>query len=540
MPSLPSLELVRYGFPVPDYPYYHVRLRAGAEAAQEAPVVRVRANGRRVRDFVVLSEQGRDLRKVLPAGRSSDVVVRLDWRNGTQNRLEIDLDAGGIQTLTHESQSPAWNGYWNDAWGFYASVVLAETAGHARSGEPVHLLLNVYASRLDDPEREVRVVAIDPASGAAKPVPCQVSGVSRWDKREDVHSQPTVTFEVAFFADVPARSRAVYLIFYGNPDAPVETYASDLAVTGSGLDLVVENSHYRTTLHPKSGVIDEILLKQGVDVLFDHKLETNGALHWNPDVYAPPRAWIHTSDWDPPQAHTETVGPLFVSAKRWGPLPDYPEVECSVSYTFYAHLPYIMVSTTIDVLHDMDVQALRNGEIVINQNAVREYAWKGLDGAIETVVIKDRPRHPTRALDLPARTPWWAFFNRDTPCALAALNLELTNMQRSGGSEPWEPFIYLHWGPWYYCARPLVYTFATPNPQRMAHVLGGSSFYERMALLPCRLGTHDGDRFRGIEETHARLAQPLARTAAVLDIDLRTPEEWVPPLLVSEFEEMDE
>jgi hypothetical protein len=119
------------------------------------------------------------------------------------------------------------------------------------------------------------------------------------------------------------------------------------------------------------------------------------------------------------------------------------------------------------------------------------------------------------------------------------LNLELTNMQRSGGRERWEPFVYLHWGPWYYCARPLVYTFATPNPQRVAHVPGGSIFGERMALLPCRLGAHDDDRFRVIDDANERLTQPLSTTAAVLDIDLRTSEEWVPPILVSEFEEID-
>lgn len=536
----PELQLVRYGFPEPDHPYYHVRLSAALTTA-DTPVVRVRANGRRVRDFSVHAPGVPAPRKALLAGEACDIVVRLDWHNGEDNRVEIDLGgADGEQTAVHGSRAPALGGYWDSRWGYYASVVLYETAGLPRAGEPVHLLLNVYASRLADPEREVRVVAVDPLSGVTTEVPSQVYGVSLWDKRKDEHCQPTITFEVAFFADVPPGAARVYLIFYGNGAAAAPRYSTDLAVQGEGLGLTVENSHYRVQLHPQSGVIDEILLKQGVNVVFDHHLETNGALHWNPDVYAPPRTWIHTSDWDPPAGHGATVGPIFATLRRWGPLPEYPEVVCSVTYTFYANTPYVEMSSSMDVLKDLDVQALRNGEIVVNHNVVREFAWKKLEGAVGTVVIKERPRHPTRGLDLPARTPWWAFFNRDIPCALAALNLELAQMRGDGGRSRWEPYIYMHWGPWAYCARPLVYTFATPNPQRVAHVPGGSSFYERTAILPCRLGAHDADRFRVIEETYGRLEQPLTMTAAVLDIDPRTPEEWTPPLLVAEFEEIED
>jgi hypothetical protein len=104
----------------------------------------------------------------------------------------------------------------------------------------------------------------------------------------------------------------------------------------------------------------------------------------------------------------------------------------------------------------------------------------------------------------------------------------------------WEPYFYMHWGPWAYCARPLVYTFATPNPQRLIRVPASSSYYERVAIYPCRLGTTDKDRFVPVEQVYQRLARPLSTSVTAFDIDARVAEEWVPPILVSEFEEMED
>ena len=124
------------------------------------------------------------------------------------------------------------------------------------------------------------------------------------------------------------------------------------------------------------------------------------------------------------------------------------------------------MTSTIDVRKEIDVQALRNGEIVLNQKVVKEFAWKKMNGDVGAVGYQGAAASPTCALDLDAKTPWWAFYNRDIPCALAARTWSFTAVRRSDGMARWEPFYYLHWGPWVYCARPLIYTFAMPNPQR--------------------------------------------------------------------------
>ena len=535
------IQIISFGFPVPEHPYYHVRLRLDPPAT-DLNVVRVLVNDARVRDFTVYSGGMRDRKHTWAASRPSELVVRADWVNGTQVAVEIYAEdsAGTLHELAAEGRAPDHGGWWDARWKYCGSTVLAETAGAARAGEPVHLWLGLYADRLTDPAREIRVVGIDPVSGQPQEVPSQVYGVSTWEKFADEHCQPTTTVGVAFLADVPAHTEKVYLIFYGNPNALAPVYPTDLRASGEGLGLTVENSHYRIVLHPDSGAIDEIHLKQNVNRVFAHHLETNGALHWNPGVYAPPRTWMHASDWNPPQ-HAETiVGPVFAMTRRWGPLPDYPEVNCSITYLFYHNTPYVIASSVLDVQRDLDVVALRNGELVVNQELVDEFAWKQADGSIETVVIKTLPRHPVPALEIDARVPWWAFFNRDVPCALAAINLELAGMQRADGLAQWEPYYYLHWGPWYYCARPLVYTFITPNPQRLIRVSAGSSYYERLAFYPCRLGSTDADRFTPIEQTAQRLFRPLRASVVQFDTDARVPEEWVPPILVSAFEELED
>jgi len=537
-----KLECINYGFPYSERPCYHIKFRLDGETKEELEVSRIEVNGKWARDYWVFNDGRFDAKNAFLPHGTNELTVRVDWENGAEYTVKVRCKDAKDKTveLSQSSRAPSSGGYWDKRWRYYGSNVLEETEGFVREGEPVHLLLGLYADRMSDPAREIRVVGIDPESGRPEEVPCQVYGSSTWDKMKDDHCQPTTTVEVAFLADVPAFTSKVYLIFYGNPDADAPSYATDLEVSGEGYGLTVQNNHYKVVLHPKSGAIDEIHLKQNANVVFDHHRETNGSLHWNPGVYAPPRTWIHASDWENPGGYSTMGGPVFFTTKRHAPLPLYPEVVCSVTYRFYANKPYIIVESMIDVTKDMDVVALRNGEIVLNHDVVREFAWKKADGQIGSVVIKERPRHPARGMDLHVSTPWFAFYNREVPCALGVVNLDLSAYRRDRGLVEWAPWNYLNWGPWVYCARPLIYTFATTNPQRVIHVSSGSSYYERMAFHPCRLGLTEEERFLPIEETALKLQHPLRTTVTHLDIDERVPEEWVPPILVEEFEEMED
>lgn len=543
-----AIKRVTYSFPTPKHPCYHVDLTIQMETAKDWVVEQVMTNGRECRDFWVYSNGKYFKDDVILGGASSNVVVRLDWTNSSSNTVELNLiekEGNERVPLTSSSTAPSEGGFWNPAWKYYASVVLRENDGYARTSEPIHMTLAVYADRVTDLEKEVRVVAVDPLSGVQAEVPSQVYGVSSWaEQPANKRYQPTAICEVAFLADVPARTEKVYLVFYGNPRAEKPVYLTDLKVTGEGLGLTVENAFYKMHMQDTSGSVDEIWLKMGVNEKLEHRLETNGAVQWNPGIYSPPRPWIHASDWNPPPHYAEIRGPVFCMTKRWGVFPQYPEIEVSITYLFYANNPYLMFDSTLDVLKDLPVKALRNGEVVFNRAVFDEFAWKKPDGTMGSMVITDGPRHPKHALRIEPDTPWLAYYSREHRCGFGGITLRLSETRRGEGLPRIDyPFIYLAWGPWTYWSRVYTYTYGSNNPQRMVPVAGGSTYYEKMAFLPFRLGETDADRFTCLEQYQQRLVHPLDWRIE-LDTDLRvprpTPEEWVPPILVAEFEEMEE
>jgi hypothetical protein len=366
-------------------------------------------------------------------------------------------------------------------------------------------------------------------------------GLRRDPKDEffEVRYQPTVTCQVAFLADVPAGATRVYLAFYGNPKAPAPRYASALRVEGNGLGLAVENEYYRTTLAAASGAIDEIHMKMGVDRVFAHHLETNGALHWNPGIYSPPRMWLHASDWNPP-AHAEAMaGPVFASTKRSGPLPYYEEeTEVAITYRFYDRLPWIHMSSTYQVKKPLAVQALRHGEIVLNRDLVDEFAWRAPGGGAQTMMIEDQPRHPAHAKVLPPDIPWACLFNRRQRCGLGLVTAKLAYFRMDGGlAKTFNNYSYLQWGPWVYYCRPIVYTVSSANNGRHVPVPAGNFYYEEMAFVPIRVDPR-GEDFQQLELLYQKLSHPMD-VQVVEDTDARAPEGWVPPVLVAEFEEME-
>ncbi len=538
-----DLEKRCFSAPTPDAPYYFLKLALSGPLEADAEITEVRVNGERNRDFTAVN----DGTKAVPALWLADaeerlLYLRLDWAAGDAFAIEIDLklEGGGAQTLQLECTATEDHGYWNKDWRYYASYVLRETSGRARVQEPVHTVLGLYEDRIRDPEAEIRVVEIDPATGAAQEIRSQVYSSSVWDKWQDINCQPTTTIQVAFLADVPANTSKVFLIFYGNPKAQKPAYPTDLVLSGEGYGLSIENQYYTVNLHKDSGSIDEILPKAQPGLTYCHHLETNGALQWNPGIYAPPKTWMHASDWVHPANFTVVAGPIFIMVKRFNPIADYEEVDCSLTYLFYSGQPGILVESSIDVNKDLDVVALRNGSVVLNKETTGDFAWMDVDHTVKSVHITDLPRHPVKGMVFDARTPWFAFYNRQKGNALGVLNLEFGGVRRSGGLIEWEPYYYLHWGPWFYVSRPIIYTFTSNNPQRVMHMTAGTSFFEKYQLLPFTAARDEagGNDFSALADAYAQASEPLSKTTAKFDTDARVPDEWVPPILVSHFEEM--
>ena len=536
-----KLNMVGFGWPTPETPYYFLHLCA-EDIAVDTEVTGVVVNGRRCRDF----EACNDGRAAVPpvmraqAGRR-DLYIRVDWQKGDTFDVAVTLKGGENSVeLRNSYTADQEHGYWDKNWKYYAAHVVKETAGIARVDEPVHAVLAMYMDRLTDAQRELRVVEVDSQTGQAREIRSQVYAVSTWDKWQNINCQPTTTAQIAFLANVPANGQRVYLFFYGNPNAPQPRYETDLCVSGEGYGLSIQNEYYTVNLHKDSGSIDEILPRDREGLTYCHQLETNGALQWNPGIYAPPKTWMHASDWVAPKDFTVISGPIFVMVKRFNPIVDYEEVECSLTYIFYSRNKAITVESNIDVTKDLDVVALRNGSVVLNKETTGDFAWKDVDHQVRNVHIQDMPRHPVKAMTLDARTPWFAFYNRRQGNALGVVNLEFGGVRRQGGLIEWEPHYYLHWGPWFYVSRPIIYTFASNNPQRVMHMTAGTSFFERYELFAFNVEKGEGeyDGFAEMERMNRMAREPLSKLTAKYDTDERVPDEWVPPILASHFEEM--
>ena len=562
-------QKMSFGYPDGRFPFYDLTYTFRKEEVRPFTLMKISVNGREVRDFSIsgidddrIAMEGYQRRypqygKKITGKAGVSVKVRCDWTKDETYRLSVEGEDENGQSVVLEATGMAEGrfGFWNPDWKYYATVVLRESEGIRRVQEPVHIKMALYADRLTDPAREIRVVEFDPyrmnqPEGPYTEVPSQVYHVHTWDDRGLVNKEeidkesgtrivrylPTTTLEMAFFADVYPYSEKVYLVFYGNARAKPPTYVTDLRVSGPEIGQVVENDQMRVDLDDSSGAIFGVFLKQGKDILLEHRLETNGAVHWNPGAYSPPYAWVHASDWKSP--HFEQVsGPVFHMTERWAPLPHFDDVMVTITYVFYAGKPYIISSSITEVLKDFYGKALRNGEIVFNHEAFNTFAHKTLMGDIEEIAIETSLKHPEHVVDIPYDVPWVAFSNQEKKIGFGAIALTLTNTNKYGGlSDAEQPYYYVANGPWIYFSRALNYSFGSNNTSRMIRCVAGSLYYEKTAFLPFVMGESQPDNYGIVEEYDALLRHPLHASYS-LDTDNRNNPGWVVPILVEPFDE---
>nr|HPO07750.1 hypothetical protein [bacterium] len=434
--------------------------------------------------------------------------------------------------------APASGGYWDPAWKNYQSAVVSESEGIARTREPVELTLMIYPDTIQDPAREIRVVQYDGSNRTQQEIASQVidsheinmTDAPAYNAKGELLPKmmvPTRCITVLFMASVEAKSSGVYLVFYNNPDAKTPSYPSDLKVSGNPPGVVIENDFYHLKMHKLTGMLDELTLKSKPGLKFVHKKETNGAIQWNPDAYAPPRAWVHTSDWEPGKydyEYEETRGPLVYITRNWGEMPQMSELVCSTVYKFYAGLPYYTFSTTVHVRHDVTVQVIRNSEVVFARECFNEAAWwDAAQGKAETRRIVDYP--DLTEWTLADNTPWVAFFDRAKDCGYAGIQMEYMNGGLMGKLQTLNPYMYITVGPWLYWTRALIYPYGSNNPQHLIKVPEGSVFLEKWAYLPFELA--DGDSpFKDVEKLSGVLPKPLhVHLEEPISPEMQVPEE---------------
>ena len=569
---------LRFVQPSAEKPYHHMAMTLAKESLEPGRLVSVEIDGQALygkfcTDVCCSNTGTPDPRTIdkteglegethtgrIDGSRDFVVTAPCTWVNGSKHtmRITVEFDSGEQATFEREASAPGSGGYWNAAWPHYTSITLQETIGLLRKGEPIHLTLGFFADDITDPAREIRVVTYDPnhpdaGSDGYVIAPCQVTDVIEWRDEallaaveKDAETgevvdryDATTTVDLVFLADVLPYGERVYQIVYGNPDAEPPAFDSDLKVT-QGDDpyaQAVRTDEYEFTMAAVSGAVETIsVLGEGDPVLLEHRLETNGAVHWNPGCYSPPLPWVHVSDWETP-ALKQISGPVMHRTERYGPLPHMTTVSANVVYEFYAGKPYVLMSSLMEVQEEIFVKALRNSEIVFNHAVLDEFVWEDALGATKNMMVEGSKLHPIHALEIPADTPWWALVNREQGVGFASVAVDYENTNRYGAlTSAAQPYFYVQNGPWIYVSRPIVYPFGSQNLTRVMRVRAGMMCFEKNAWVPFRFAPGD-DPFAEIKQLADQLANPL-KVHEWMPIDERTPEKWIMPILTMPFDE---
>lgn len=385
-----------------------------------------------------------------------------------------------------------WRG-WAAGWSRCKALTLDETVGQARPPEPVDIALAFPAGETTSLAREIRIARID--NNALREIPCQVySEVRRGTERH---------CRLLFLPTSAAHSRSTYLIFYGNPEAELPEYSTDLQTVGEGFGLDIENDFFRVSLSRQMGQIERLVFKR------EHGLElfAGGEGHGEP----PGIDWAHDyvgsgnfqkfriTLWDTCPDYEVIRGPLVTIVRRWGfpyspvhPIFTPSRLHVFVEYRFFAGLPWFLKSGRMEALKEFEADALRDDEWVFSGQSFTDSVWMGADGKLRTGPVNDAQKDNLWAV---------GFFHREARDAFIALFLEhrgenLPDLRHNGA-----PQMFYKWHGHVWSRYPL--------PGR--RVPAGAVLHQRNAYL----ALHYPDNGAEVVETmRHRMLNPLVVSAA--------------------------
>ena len=522
--------------PTAEHPYIEVVVPLGdwTEGAS-ATVKRVSVNGTDADSYYVFVDgfshvQSGWITQESATAKNVVLVTRSVWHNGEDTKIEVEISANGEDgksttvNRTFDAKAPAKGGA-PDGFRRYQSLALHETSGLAREGEPVEFSLTARAEDAADLEKELRLYACDLDSGAYTPVHLQTYNAKQFPgtppgtSNANYLQHPSQSLEGVFLASVPANGSGVYVFFYDHPnvDPPAEL-ESDLVVSGPSLGADVENEHYLVRLDKRSGQIASFDLKGRKDNPVPRLTNSySNAVHWNPDSFSDNGKWGHTFAWNPPDKTVVTArGPLMFRVTNSGRMPDAtPQVHASVTYTFYAGVPYVKCTTITEVRDPLNTSAIRNGEIVLDSHLIDHFVWKERNGTLRSGRTLHGPNWQDEwAIRIDHDVPWLALTCEAEDYGIGeVIESSLAFNPNRGEATTHRPAFYLYyhhfWAiPVTYFTRGWVYPFSDYQRGPIIPVDEGSTYIEKLAFLPFFL--QEGEqRYEAIEQASIQLRQPL-------------------------------
>ncbi len=319
------------------------------------------------------------------------------------------------QFQTVDSLQSTWKD-WARGWKYFKTLTVEETVGEPRRSEPIEIALSFPAAQTQSLARELRVAKV--SEGQLVEVPSQVYAEIR--RGEQTHCK------IIFMLDSQPQQKQDLLVFFGNPDAELPQYPSDLVTEGEEVGLDISNAHFKASLSKQTGQLERLILRR------EHGLElfSGGEGHGEP----PGIDWAHDyvdegnfqklriSLWDHCPDYEVVRGPLCTIVRRWGfpyspvhPVYSPSRLKVDVEYRFYTGLPWFHKIGSMKAIQDFSAQALRDDEWVFSGQSFTDPLWMTADGKLQT---GDVPADQSENL-------WGVgFFNKVSKDSFMALFLE--------------------------------------------------------------------------------------------------------------------
>ena len=305
---------------------------------------------------------------------------------------------------------------WAKGWKYCKEIVIQEAAGEARKSEPVEVSLSFPQDQVTSLAREVRLARVE--GGRLVEVPCQVfHEVRRGDQR---------SCQILWMMDSKPNETQRLMVLYGNPDAELPEYPSDMTVDGEGFGLDISNAFFKAALSRQTGQLERLTLKR------EHGLEffSGGQGHGEP----PGIDWAHDyvdqdsfqkmriSLWETCPEYEVVRGPLCTIIRRWG-FPNSPvhpiytpsRLHVDVEYRFYTGLPWFHKFGTMKAVQTFEAAALRDDEWVFSGQSFTDSLWMGRDGKLKSGAVPAEQQEDLWGV---------GFYNKDSQDSFVALFLE--------------------------------------------------------------------------------------------------------------------
>jgi len=410
---------------------------------------------------------------------------------------------GAAQFGTVASLPNAWN-KWAFGWKYYKILKLEEKVGIQRKAEPVEVLLSFQASQTDSLAREIRVAEI--RDGVLIEVISQVfSEIRRGTEK---------ICKLLFLADNQGNEKRNYLVFYGNPDAELPNYETDLKVTGEGYGLDIENEYFTAYLSKQTGQLARLILKR------EHGLEiySGGQGHgepagidWAHDYVAEDNFQkLRISLWEECPDFEVVRGPICTIIRRWG-LPYSPvhpifspaRMNMDIEYRFYAGLPYFHKFGHMSALKTFDMVYIRDDEWVITGQSFTDIMWVNAEGKVQ---LGEVPEESADKL-------WGVgFFNRDTTDSFIGLFLDHHTDGFQEPSHNGSPSFYYKWHGQFWQRWPV--------PKGVKTIPEGAMFHQKNAYVTLPFDKQSGPA--KIEVLRKELMNPLSAAPSELQQNTTT------------------